>query len=196
MAASTPKPGFDFTSAIRGVCEDMVQRLPQLRHIDMRKVAIGFCQTRRDVAHGIYASLTPLRFEGGATVGVVRGRKYRAERLVDRDGRELLYLLSLYMPRFQNVPLEEKLSTIVHELWHISPQFDGDLRRHEGRCYAHGPSKRQYDVEMDKLAQQWLAAAPPEPLYQFLDFQFGELVAEFGQVYGERWRAPKLIPVR
>jgi predicted metallopeptidase len=186
--------GFDFTSAIRGVCRDMTFRVPALSHIDMRRVAVGVCQSRNGAMHGVFATLTPLRFEGGAVLKKVRGRRHRIQPLVNGVGHEFLYLLNFYLPRFQNLPLEEKLSTIVHELWHIGPHFDGDLRRHEGRCYAHGPSQRHYDAQMDRLTQEWLALDPPHHLYEFLASKFEELSAEYGGVRAERWPVPKIMP--
>jgi len=187
--------GFDFITAMRAVCADMVARLPELGHIDLERVALSACQTRHQGSHGYYASLTPLRFEAGAKQKAVRGQRYGVEPIQDDSGREYLYILSFYLPRFLNTPPEEKLSTIVHELWHISPQFDGDLRRHEGRCYAHGPSQKAYDAQMDRLAQQWLACDPPEHLYEFLHRTFDELVGEHGKVVGIHWPTPKLIPM-
>ena len=86
--------------------------------------------------------LTPLRFEGGRLTSVRRTGRWTIERLYDEAGREMLYLLSFYLPRFLEHPLREKLATVVHELWHIGPGFDGDLRRHPGRCYAHSHSQR------------------------------------------------------
>ncbi|MBX3431871.1 MAG: hypothetical protein KF847_00860 [Pirellulales bacterium] len=186
--------GFDFTAAMRNLCADMVRRLPELGHVEIERVAVGIVQTRRAVAYGMYAALTPLRFEGGRTESVVRGRRYRVQSLRDARGRDYLYLLTFYLPRFQNTTLEEKLSTVLHELWHIGPNFDGDLRRHEGRCFAHGRSRKDYDAEMDRLAQRWLAEDPSPALYEFLDRNFDELQAEFGFVAGDRWPAPKLIP--
>jgi hypothetical protein len=125
---------------------------------------------------------------------VRRGRGYRIQSLIDDQGGEFLYLLSFYLPRFLDLPLEGKLSTIVHELWHVGPLFDGDLRRHEGRCYAHGRSQRAYDAAMDRLAQQWLAADPPVHVYEFLAVGYDELRAEYGGVRGDRWPAPRLVP--
>lgn len=187
--------GFDFSAAMRCLCGDMVQRLDELRHIQLDYVAISLCRTRRQSPYGVFASLTPLRFEGGTQERVVRGRRYRTERCLDPDGREYLYILSFYLPRFQNLSVEEKLSTVVHELWHIGPRFDGDLRRHEGRCYAHGPSQRNYNAKMDQLAQRWLAFDPPAYLYEFLTLDFAELTAGHGRVVGRRWPAPRLLPV-
>jgi Putative phage metallopeptidase len=189
-----PSKGFDFTAAIRAVCADMARRVPELAHIEIQRVAIGVCQTRNGAMHGVFATLTPLRFEGGLVERAVRGRRRRIQPLVDSLGQEFLYLLNFYLPRFLNLPLEEKLSTITHELWHIGPQFDGDLRRHPGRCYAHGHSQRQYDAQMDRLTQQWLALDPPHHLYEFLELTFDELAAEHGGIRGDRWPVPKILP--
>jgi hypothetical protein len=186
--------GFDFTVAARAICVDMTARVPELAHIRMDRVAVGVRRARNRGPYGVYATLTPLRFAGGADREVRRGRSYRIEPLIDEGGSEYLYLLSFYLPRFLDLPLEGKLSTIVHELWHIGPRFDGDLRRHEGRCYAHGSSQRKYDAQMDRLAQSWLAADPPPHLYEFLSAGFDELQAEHGSVRGQRWPTPRLIP--
>jgi hypothetical protein len=189
----SPRHGFDFTAAMRGLCVDISERLGEFGHIAVDRVAFNVCQTRRDVRHGMYASLTPLRFAGGAEQKTVRGVNWGIEQLSDPSGREFLYLLSFYLPRFQNLPLEEKLVTVFHELWHIAPEFNGDLRRHEGRCYAHGPSQRDYDARMAELAQKWLLLDPPHQLYDFLSLSFADLVSEHGRVSGSRWRAPRLV---
>lgn len=191
---SSRSKGFDVTGAIRQVCTDISRRLPEMSHVDMERVAVGVCQTRNRAMYGVFATLTPLRFAGGRADKTVRGRVHRIQPLVDGTGREYLYLLNFYLPRFLNLPLEEKLSTIVHELWHIGPAFDGDLRRHEGRCYAHGSSQRKYDALMDRMTQKWLASDPPHHLYEFLESEFDALAAEHGGVRGERWPTPRVIP--
>ena len=185
---------FDLTRAMRHLCWDMVARLPELEHIDLEPVAIGFSQSRGRACHGLVASLTPLRFETGARHAMIDGRRYRMAPLLDRSGREKLYILTYFIPRFFDAPLEEKLSTTLHELWHISPHFDGDLRRHEGRYPIHGRSQKAYDHQMDQMAQRWLALDPPLAVYDFLQWSFQELVAEYGSVVGTRISTPRLIP--
>jgi len=200
MATSKPpspdiRTGLDFTLHVRRVCEDMVARLEVLKHVDVARVAVSFCQTRKAVPHGMYASLTPLRFAGGATETVRRGRRWRIQRLVDREGREMLYILNFYLPRFLDLPFPAKLATILHELWHIGPRCDGDLRRFRGRCYAHSGLQKRYDAHMASLAKKWLALGPPESLYEFLRHDFRALAQRHGRIFGQRVRAPKLIPV-
>jgi predicted metallopeptidase len=186
--------GFDFTLHVRRVCEDMVTRLGELRHIDLSRVAVSFCQTRKAVAHGMYASLTPLRFDGGATETFRRGRRWRIERLADASGREMLYILNFYLPRFLDLSFHAKLDTVVHELWHIGPRFDGDLRRFNGRCYAHGGSQKRYDAHADRLAARWLSLGPPPSLYEFLEHDFRSLLRRHGRIFGRRVRTPRLTP--
>lgn len=187
--------GFDFTRHIRRLAEDMVVRLPDLRHIDFSRVAVCFCQTRKNVGHGMFASLTPMRFAGGSEYTIRRGRKWMVQRLYDESGREMLYILRFYLPRFLDLPLREKLTTVVHELWHVNPEFNGDLRRHRGRCYAHGASQKQYDARVGRLVDAWLALEPPESLYDFLRQDFAELARRHGRVYGLKIPTPKLVEV-
>jgi len=186
--------GFDFTHRVRVVCADMIARLPELSHIDLPRVAISFSQARKAVGHGLQATLTPMRFEQGRLWTERNGRRYTCQRLYDDDGQEFLYILSFYLPRFLNHRLEEKLVTILHELWHISPAFDGDLRRHPGRCYVHSQSEREYDEAMARLANKWLAAEPPTKVYDFLQLSFDDLQQRYGRVFGTKIPNPRLIP--
>jgi predicted metallopeptidase len=190
-----PKPGrgFNFTWHMRRLCVDLAQRLPELNHVDVERLAIRFCQARKPVRHGVQATLTPLRFERGELMSRRRGRMWTVERLYDSTGRELLYLLSFYLPRFLERSFEEKLATVVHELWHISPRFDGDLRRHPGRCYAHSHSQKHYDEAMHQLARKWLSLDPPEAAYGFLRSNFAQLECAHGAVFGQKIPTPKLI---
>jgi hypothetical protein len=186
---------FDFTARMRLVCQDMIGRLPELGHIDLDRVLVCFKQARKRVPHGLFASLTPLRFAGGSATTIRRGRQFTIERLADAAGREMLYVLGFYLPRFMDLDFSEKLITIVHELWHISPAFDGDLRRHAGRFFAHTGSQKQYDAQMHRLAQHWLSLGPPEPLWGFLRGGMEELLAHHSRIVGVKVPRPRLIPV-
>jgi predicted metallopeptidase len=187
------RDGFDFTLHVRRLCEDICARLSELSHVEIDRVAIRFCQARKSVAHGSLASLTPLRFENGERVSRRRDGAWTIQQLYDATHREMLYLLSFYLPRFLDHSLEEKLATIVHELWHISPRFDGDLRRHPGRCYAHSHSQKQYHDLMHALARKWLSLDPPGETYEFLRYDFRQLETRHGTVFGQSIPTPNLI---
>lgn len=185
---------FDFTAYMHRVCDAAVRENEELSHIDMQRVAVAFCQARKRVNHGLFASLTPLRFAEGAEFQTRRGRKLRIQRLVDSSGTEMLYILRFYLPRFLDIPFREKLITIFHELWHISPQFNGDLRRHAGRCYAHTHSQAEYDEQMGKLADRWLAEKNPFELLAPLHHNFDSLAQQKKSIVGLRLPRPRLIP--
>lgn len=187
--------GFDFTLHIRRLCEDMVTRVEQLRHIDMSRVAVSFSQTKRSGNLGIYASLTPLRFAGGQLHFYRRKRRWGIQRLYAPDGLEMLYILNFYLPRFLELPFREKLATTLHELWHVGPKFDGDVRRLGRRCYAHGSSQKEYDAYVETLLDRWLSLDPPLSLHEFLRPSFRELIAQYGRVFGRKIPPPKLVPL-
>lgn len=185
--------GFNFTARMRTVCEELVARLPELSHIDVANLAFAFAQAKNRSEYGTYATLTPMRFEGGSLFTQCRGERYTVRRLYDAEGHELLYIVTFYMPRFMDVDLLEKLSTVIHELYHISPEFNGDIRRFPGRCYAHSGSQKDYDAEMDRLAQRWLDTNPPIEIYDFLKYRFDEFAKNFGPIYGAKIKNPKLV---
>ena len=88
--------GFDFTRAMRLLCEDVAARLPHFAHVRIEEIAVTFAQTRRRVSHGLQAKLTPLRFEKGSLVTRRAGRTWTLERLYEGE-REMLYILTFYL---------------------------------------------------------------------------------------------------
>lgn len=194
-AGETTAPGFDFTLHMRRLCVDVAGRLSEFRHVDMSRVAVCFVQTRKRARHGLWATLTPMRFPGGTLYERRGGGVYTCQRLFDAGGREMLYILNFYLPRFTNIGFRDKLVTVFHELWHISPDFDGDLRRHPGRCYAHTRSQGDYDRRMGEFVDQWLALSPPGELYRFLRLRYWQLQRRYGRVRGTTVAHPRLIPL-
>lgn len=189
----TPPP-FDFTLAMRRLCEDITQRLADFEHVRMEQVAVTFAQARRRVSYGLQAKLTPLRFEGGELVTRRRGKMWTIQRWYAGDV-EMLYILTFYLPRFLEQSFREKLITVMHELYHIGTGFDGDIRRLAGHYHVHSHSQKEYDRQMDSLVDQYLASDPPEALYRFLRIGFRELTAHHGSVVGIRVPIPKLLPL-
>jgi hypothetical protein len=188
-------PGpFDFTRAMWLLCRDISRRMDEFSHVRMGEVAVSFAQARRNVTWGLQAKLTPLRFAHGRLQESRGGRLWTIQRL-HHGRREMLYILTFYLPRFLETPFEEKLTTVFHELYHISPAFDGDIRRLAGRCHVHSESQQEYDRQMAIFARQWLDRNPPRELYGFLRHRFATLQEKYGGVMGLQLPIPKLIPV-
>jgi len=185
---------FDYTAAISSVCSDMCFRISELRHIDMSRVAVGLSRTKHSEPFGIFASTIPLRFENGEHFQHSRGKAWTIQRHFRPDGIECLYILCFYVPRFIELPLSHKLDTIVHELYHVNPLFNGDIRRFAGRQYKHGSHKR-YDQIVSRLVQSWLKQDPPSDLWEFLCYNYRDLNAKYGKPSGTRIPTPRIIPV-
>lgn len=186
---------FDFSAAMRRLCDDVVARVPEFAHVRMEQVAVTFAQTRSKVSYGLQAKLTPMRFRDGALTVRRGGREWTIQRLF-HDNVEVLYILTFYLPRFLEHSFREKMITVLHELYHISPKFDGDIRRLEGHYHVHSHSQKEYDRHMEKLVDQYLTQDPDEDLHRFLQSNFRTLHALHGGVVGVRVPIPKLIPLR
>ena len=185
---------FDFTAAMTALCVDIAERVEDFAHIRMDQVAVTFAQTRRNVSHGLQAKLTPMRFEDGALTTQRYGRTWTAQRLF-HDDREMLYILTFYLPRFLNHSFREKMITVLHELYHISPRFDGDIRRFGGHYHVHTHSQKEYDRAMAAFVDVYLATNPDPRCYTFLRSRFSTLERRHGRVVGLQVPIPKLIPV-
>ena len=148
---------FDFAAAVARLVADIARKTPDFAHLDASRMLFGFVQARTPRGHGLLARVAPLRFRGGAAVRTHRGRDYRVQTFL-RDGREILYVVSFCLPRFFERAFEDKLVTVFHELYHVAPAFDGDLRRHPGRYSVHTRSQKDYDRLMARLAADYLRA--------------------------------------
>jgi hypothetical protein len=183
-----------FTQAVSQLCLDLCRRVDELQHIDMSRVLVTFARCRNKQHWGFQAKLVPMRFEGG-TVTQKRGETtYQIQKYFVGDV-EMLYVLTFYLPRFLNQSFEEKLVTVIHELYHICPNFSGDIRRFAGSCCVHTRSQKEYDAHMAVLARKYLAKNPPRRLYDFLRLNFAQLEARHGSVVGVMAPSPKLVPI-
>jgi hypothetical protein len=185
---------FDFGGHMRGLCADIGQRCDAFRHLDVGRMLFAVTQARNRHAHGLQARVTPLRFREGRLTRQRRGVTYQVQRYLV-DSSEILYLVTFCLPRFLDLDFNEKLVTLFHELYHISPAFDGDLRRHAGRYCIHSHSQRRYDEHMARLARAYLANGADPGMHTFLRFNFAQLQRHHGRVMGVVVPRPKIIPV-
>jgi hypothetical protein len=186
---------FDFSSRVRRLCADICRRCEELQHIDVSRLLFAVTQARSGQRHGLQARVTPLRFRHGQLTRRRRDGDYQVQRYVVGEC-EMLYLVTFCLPRFLDQDFDDKFITLFHELYHISPHFEGDLRRHDGRYALHSHSKRDYDTHMAHLARAYLASGPDRTLHDFLRLTFAQLQHRHGSVVGVVVPRPRLIPVR
>lgn len=185
---------FDFCGRMRRLAEDVASRCEIFHPIDVSRILITAIQARNSRGHGLQARVTPLRFADGELVGKRRGRFYQVQRYFV-DGHEMLYVMAFCMPRFLEQAFEDKLITLFHELYHISPKFDGDLRRLDGRYQVHSCSKRGYDEHMGRLVRAYLADGADPAVHGFLRLNFAQLQARHAHVEAIVVPRPKLVPL-
>jgi putative metallopeptidase len=186
---------FDFHGYVRALCADIVRHCAELNHIDVSRLLIGMTQARSNRRAGLQARITPLRFRDGRLARRRRGALYQVQRYFV-EGREMLYLMTFCLPRFLDQDFDDKFITLFHELYHISPAFDGDLRRHDGRCSLHTFSKRLYDDHMAHLARAYLSNGAKRSLHHFLRLNFAQLQHRHGSVVGVVVPRPRLLAIQ
>lgn len=195
MARAGEERPFSYTGALQLLARDIAATLPELAHVDTDRVLFGVRSARSDSRHGQHACCVPLRCEGGARETFRGGRRWRLP-VVRCGGVEMLYAVFVMLPRFHTAhEYPERLAVLIHELYHISPEFNGDLRRFAGRNYAHGGSREAYHREMRRLAARYQALRGTAAPDGFLRVPFAELLARPGGVTATTLRLPSLQPV-
>jgi putative metallopeptidase len=185
----------NLTAELERLIADIVARHPAFGHINPRRLLVCVASARNDGRQGTFAKIHPLRFAGGERATRVRqGRRcfeLTMPAVVHRE-TEMLYVIYFLAPRFFDLPLRDKLITVFHELYHISPDFDGDIRRFPGRNYAHGSSRQRYNALMARLLDEYLAHPGARELVAFLDGTMAELRQRHLAIVGRRLPMPKI----
>lgn len=185
---------FDFSAYMERLVRDIVHHTPDFAHIDCDRLLVGVSQQRKFGSTGLYAKVLPLRFEAGRLNTQEHGAHWAVPPFT-YHGREILYLIAFCLPRFLNIAYQHKGETIFHELYHIGPQFDGDLRRFPGKYYQHGPDAKQYDAQMMAMFREYERRTAAPHLIQGLRSRFHHLEDRYGLVTGLFARAPEPVQV-
>ena len=189
----------NLTAELERLIADITGRVDEFRHVDPRQVLVCVATTRGGGVHGTYAKIHPLCFENGARVKKVRrGVRTRTYEMptITHLGTEMRYVIYFLVPRFANLPFREKLITVFHELYHISPEFNGDIRRFPGRNYAHGGSTKRYNAYMAKLVDAYLARLEDRNLVAFLEGDMEEMRGRYRAIVGRKMAAPQIRIVK
>ena len=119
---------------------DLARKLPELAHVRPARILFVAGEARR----GSRATVKPL------------GGKSHPKVLLQR--RRALYCITLRPKFFRSSTPEERVATLLHELLHISPRFDGTLSPE--RRHAELPGAR-FSQLIAPLLKRYLACADP-----------------------------------
>ena len=139
------------TLAVKRLVRDAAERLPELAHVRASRILVVAGAARG----ASRASIRP------ATVGA---SSKKPRRFIRVRGRRMLYVMTLRPLWFAASTPEERIATVLHEIYHLSTRFDGSL--HRGRRHVRLPRAR-YDRRIGTLLGRYLARAPHEVLAPF-----------------------------
>lgn len=183
--------GFDFTGNMALLVDDIIKMHPFFKHIGIKNILIAISPSNSN-RNGVVAKLRPMLFEGGSRTKVVRGIEYAAPEVII-NGTNILYIVYFHLPRFLNHGNQKnKLATVIHELHHVSPLFNGDIRRYSGKNYAHGNSRKDFDDLISIYTDEYISYTIHPELSIFLKYKYNELKRKYGAVYGDMIRIPRL----
>ncbi len=145
-----PRAPLDLNRAIRELLTDVSVRMHEFSHVQPQRILVVAGEARR-ASRG---SVKPLAFAGGKSRDTTGLRKP----VVRLHGRRMLYCITLRPLFFRASTPEARIETLLHELFHVSPAFDGTLdpsRRHA--CIGGAFRKR-----FRPLVRRYLRRCPPE----------------------------------
>jgi len=213
----------NYTERLTALMQDIVRRVPSLSFIDPSDVLL-FARSGRSNAEGAFATchcLTLPASEPGyyfwrdrATHQITRRSEWFVTKspVVRIGGREIKYMISFALPRFCDQSLDRsrkeryypgaepwiaKLDTVIHELYHIDPEFKGIRRieRGDGTYSANCHGQRFFE-EVAEMVHLYLESKPSPEVFDFLRDDFTALERRYGGVVGTSFRTFPSFPQR
>jgi hypothetical protein len=213
----------NYTESLTVLMQDVVARVPTLGFIDIADVLV-FARFGRSKAEGAFAtchSLSLPQSEPGyyfwrdrASGRITRRSEWFVTKspVVTVGTRHMKYLMSFALPRFCDQSLERsrkgrfyrnaepwmaKLDTVVHELYHIDPDYMGirRLEREDGTYSANCHSTRFFE-EVSAMVQTYLSSKPDPKVYEFLRHDFAGLESRYGGLVGTSFQTFPSFPQR
>jgi hypothetical protein len=151
----------NFNQVVRRLIRDIAAQMPEFSHIKASRILIVAGEARR-ASRG---SIKPL---------MINPVNRRRKPVVKFNGRRMLYCITLRPLFFRSSTAHDRIGTLLHELFHISPLFDGTLdeqRRHE-------TVGRGFSAKLRPLVRRYLRQCPPELWAAF---------AYDGEVWVQQW---------
>lgn len=142
---------FDLTAGLEAAASVIARLAPELAAIRADEVLFTLYAARRTSCSYTLARCYPLPWEA-------RRKARRWQKLTAHftpSGARARYILAFSWPRFFTLAPRDRLETLVHELYHIGPAFDGQPRNCGGKGW-HGRSHAWYDAQVRSMVARHL----------------------------------------
>jgi hypothetical protein len=191
----SPDDEIDLSESLTVIIENIVHFSPTFKHIDVNRIIVCIGSNKTGGRGGIYGKLVPLKFADGSNYLKYRGTCYAIPE-ISKNGTTCLYIIYFYMPKFFDLPWDEKLRVIFHELFHISPHFNGDIRKMGNVKTAHGHSRKGFESLYKDELNNYLLYIQTSPHMGFLKMDTKSLFSRFKRVNGIRMKNPSPVIVK
>ena len=145
----------DFNRAVRRLLWHVAKTMPEFSHLEPSRILVVAGEARR----ASHATVKPLAFEKGIRTDALG----RYKPLVKVDGKRMRYCVTLRPLFFRSSSAHERVATVLHELFHISPAFDGTL----DSSRRHSTMGKRFEVKFRPLERRLWRSLPPEILAPF-----------------------------
>jgi len=145
-----------YINKLEFLISNIISKLDEFSHIDLNRIILSLKSSPKKEINSYYAEIKCLN--NSANIKEVNGRltkHYYCQSLL-KNGIPANYIIFFTIPDFINLDYKEKLITIMHELYHISPSFNGELRLFNNKKCLHGKYPDKYDEYMNYLAEIFL----------------------------------------
>jgi len=182
----------NLTDILTLIIHDMINSTDEFKSFDLNKILLCCASNRKDARGAIYGKLLPLRFKDGSEVIKHNNRFYTIPR-VKFGNTEILYVIYLYIPKFFNLSARDKVNVMFHELYHINPEFNGDIRRMGKFKAAHGHSRKSFEEKYIEYADVFFEKIQNTPYYNFLQMNSNDIQNQFKTVKYRRMKNIKPV---
>jgi hypothetical protein len=136
----------------------LCESIADFRAYDTKKIAVSIGRSKGRAGGrsrvGVWAYVVPLRTHSHT------GRVRLVSTDLEQDFPDALYQMCFMFPRFGVLSAKERVETVVHELYHIHPSLNGELRTFAGAHRHHGPTPRAYNLKVSQLTAEALESLP------------------------------------
>lgn len=192
----------NYADILQNILNDMIRHIPDFGNIEPSRILISSTPSRTPDKRGMWACVLPMRFENGKKIKFERYGKTRLKvsitlptnsirKIHPAPKEHFLYFMYISTPRFYSLTLNEKVETLIHELYHINPDFDGDLRRFRGCTYMHGPSLSAFDKKVRELKHRYLKRTRAKRLLDTLRLTPAGLSRTYPDLVFPRFKEPE-----
>ena len=174
------------------IIHDMIKATEEFRKFDMNRILVCCASNRRDGRGAIYGKLLPMRFKDGSSIIKHNDKYYTIPKLKVNDF-EIFYIIYFYIPRFFDLSAKDKIKVMFHELYHISPDFNGDIRRMGKFKSAHGHSRKAFEEKYIEYAENFFKDIKDTPYCNFLAMNTEDLKKYFEKIKYRRIKQIKPV---